>query len=249
MKYAADFRKIARDSLRNNWVFAIIAGLIVSIFGVDGNNTLDIQWNVDITNRSVDFSVAGQPIFSTNGGTSVFSDIWWTIGAVYIIWAALALAVIYIVVGGVLEVGYSKFNLGLVDRKPLPLNVLIQPFSIWTTAIVAKLLQTLFVFLWTLCFIIPGIIAQYSYAMTPYILAEHPQLSASEAIARSKAMMSGNRWRLFCLQFSFLGWAILAALTGGIGNLWLVPYMNTANAAFYREISGDFQEAYSTVEF
>lgn len=74
--------------------------------------------------------------------------------------------------------------------------------------------------------------------MTDYILAEHPELTASEAIAQSKAMMEGNRWRLFCLQFSFIGWDILCALTLGIGNLALRPYRHAAEAAFYREISG-----------
>ena len=80
--------------------------------------------------------------------------------------------------------------------------------------------------------------ASYSYAMTGYILAEHPELTASEAIAQSKAMMAGNRWRLFCLQFSFIGWDILCALTLGIGNLALRPYRHAAEAAFYRELCG-----------
>ena len=80
--------------------------------------------------------------------------------------------------------------------------------------------------------------AGYSYAMTGYILAEHPELTASEAIERSKEMTSGNRFRLFCLQFSFIGWSILCAFTFGIGNLWLRPYQQAATAAFYRDISG-----------
>ena len=92
--------------------------------------------------------------------------------------------------------------------------------------------------LWSLLLIIPGIIAGYSYAMTGYILAENPELTASEAIARSKEMMAGNRFRLFCLHFSFIGWEILCTLTLGIGNLWLRPYKQAAEAAFYREISG-----------
>ena len=87
--------------------------------------------------------------------------------------------------------------------------------------------------------IITGIIAGYSYAMTSYILAENPELTASEAIERSKQMMSGNRWRLFCVQISFIGWEILSALlTFGIGGLWITPYKQAATAAFYREISG-----------
>lgn len=89
-----------------------------------------------------------------------------------------------------------------------------------------------------LLLIIPGIMASYSYAMTGYILAEHPELTASEAIAQSKDMMAGNRWRLFCLQFSFIGWDILCALTLGIGNLALRPYRHAAEAAFYRELCG-----------
>ena len=74
--------------------------------------------------------------------------------------------------------------------------------------------------------------------MTDYILAENPELTATEAIEQSKSMMYGNRFRLFCLQFSFIGWDILATLAFGIGHLWLTPYKQAATAAFYREISG-----------
>lgn len=103
---------------------------------------------------------------------------------------------------------------------------------------VANLLQWVLILLWTLLFIIPGIVASYSYAMTGYILAEDPDLTASQAIQRSKEMMRGNRWRLFCLQLSFIGWIILCLFTFGIGNLFLNPYQTAADAAFYREISG-----------
>ena len=81
--------------------------------------------------------------------------------------------------------------------------------------------------------------------MTGYILAENPDLSASEAIEQSKSMMAGNRWRLFCLHVSFIGWDILCSLTLGIGYLWLNPYKNAATAAFYREISGTEQPVFT----
>ena len=74
--------------------------------------------------------------------------------------------------------------------------------------------------------------------MTPYILADNPDLSPSEALKMSKEMMRGNKWRLFCLGFSFIGWQLLCGLTLGIGYLWLNPYMAAAHADFYREISG-----------
>ena len=159
--------------------------------------------------------------------------------ATFIILAAVVMAVVYFILGSVVGVGYSRFNLDLVDRQKEPeIGILFGYFKFWKTTAAASFLQGLYVFLWSLLFIIPGIVAGYSYAMTDYILAEHPELTAGEAIEQSKAMMYGNRFRLFCLQFSFVGWDLLCALTLGIGNLWLRPYKQAAEAAFYRDISG-----------
>ena len=69
-------------------------------------------------------------------------------------------------------------------------------------------------------------------------MAEHPEIGVMEAISQSKALMRGNKWRLFCLQLSFIGWGILSTLTMGIGNLWLAPYRNAAETAFYLELTG-----------
>ena len=133
-----------------------------------------------------------------------------------------------------------KFNLDLVDRqKEAEIGTMFGYFQFWKSAACARLLKGVYVLLWSLLFIIPGIIAGYSYAMTSYILAENPELTSNEAIERSKQTMSGNRWRLFCVQISFIGWEILSALlTFGIGGLWITPYKQAATAAFYREISG-----------
>ena len=96
------------------------------------------------------------------------------------------------------------------------------------------------IFLWTLLFIIPGIIKAYSYAMVPYILAENPNLSTKEALDLSKKMMYGNKGRLFCLQISFIGWMILCALTLGIGYIFLAPYQKASEAYFYKDISTNY---------
>ena len=138
----------------------------------------------------------------------------------------------------ILESLYARFNLDLTAGETPSFETLFSYFPHWKTVAAAQLLQTVYIFLWTLLLVIPGIVAGYSYAMTGYILAEHPELSASEAIAQSKAMMEGNRWRLFCLQFSFIGWDVLCALTLGIGNLALRPYRHAAEAAFYRKLYG-----------
>lgn len=97
-------------------------------------------------------------------------------------------------------------------------------------------LTGLYTFLWSLLFIIPGIIAVYKYAMAPFILAEHPEMKPSQAITASKQMMDGRKWELFCLELSFIGWCLLSVLTLGIGMLWVAPYMNVAVAVFYRDI-------------
>ena len=102
-------------------------------------------------------------------------------------------------------------------------------------------LTGLFIFLWSMLFVIPGIIKTFSYAMTPYILEEHPELTANEAIDHSRAMMKGHKFDLFWLYLSFIGWAILCIPTLGIGLLWLVPYMQTAQASFYEDVKADYE--------
>lgn len=91
-------------------------------------------------------------------------------------------------------------------------------------------------FSWVFAFL--PVIATYRYAMSDYIMAENPDIPVSAAIAESAHMMEGNKWRLFCLELSFIGWALLCLLSGGIGFLWLNPYMYQAEAAMYHEISG-----------
>ena len=67
-------------------------------------------------------------------------------------------------------------------------------------------------------------------------MADEPNLSPGEVLAQSKRLMKGNRWRFFCMEMSFIGWAILLLLTFGIGGLFLLPYTQASHAAFYREI-------------
>lgn len=111
----------------------------------------------------------------------------------------------------------------------------------------ALFLVNLFTFLWTLLLIIPGIMKAFSYALTPYILLDEPELTAKQAISRSCEIMQGRRWKLFCLYFSFIGWGILCLLTFGIGFLWLAPYINASIAAFYEDARAEY-EAENSIE-
>lgn len=150
-----------------------------------------------------------------------------------------ALNLVHFILGGVIEMGYCLFLLKQHDSAGAEFRDVFSMFDYFGTGFAQRFLRNLYVTLWSLLLIVPGIIASFSYAMTPYILAENPTLSANEAIARSKQLMDGHKGDLFVLRLTFLGWDILAALTLNIGYLWLNPYKHAAEAAFYRQIQAE----------
>ena len=237
MKNASDFRSLAREALSGKWALAILAGIVASVLGGIGTSGPEIEFKFEGGQFSADLMFADQTVFSTTGGFSPELQRLLVGGAIAIGIVSILFAVLYFVLGGFVAVGYSKFNLDLVDHKDAEIGAFFSYISYWKTTALANLLETLYVLLWSLLLIIPGIMASYSYAMKNYVLADHPELTANEAIARSKEMMRGNRFRLFCLDFSFIGWNILCMFTLGIGNLWLNPYIQASRAAFYREVS------------
>lgn len=98
-------------------------------------------------------------------------------------------------------------------------------------------LSDLFLFFWSLLFIIPGIVKTYSYRMVPYIMADNPDMDSKEAITLSRNMMNGNKGKAFVLDLSFIGWYLLAGLTFGILSVFYVnPYVNATNAELYKAL-------------
>ncbi len=146
------------------------------------------------------------------------------------------------IVGGVVQLGYARFLLRQHDGKPTEFNDLFSQFDRFGTGFAQHFLRSLYTLLWSLLLIIPGIIAALSYAMTPFILEEHPDLTASEAIRRSKELMRGHKTDLFILELTFIGWSLLCILTLNLGHIALNPYKNAAYAVFYREITRGPQE-------
>lgn len=181
-----------------------------------------------------DFRLAARQKLSGNWTTVVLAFL--VFGLVKAASAATGIGAI--VLTGPLYLGLTIFFLN-VSRKnaPLKIETVFKGFSHnFTGSLVAFILVEIYTFLWSLLFVIPGIIKAYSYSMTFYIIADHPEMSASNAIKESRRIMQGNKWRLFCLQFSFIGWLILCSLTFGILALWIAPYMEAATAEFYESI-------------
>lgn len=230
MLNAKEFRKIARDSLSGRWPVAIGTGIVAVLLGGSVSNS-------GYSGNSFNFesSTTIERSLQTDGGRFILK-LMIALGIIMAIWF-----IVSIVIGGAVKLGYSKFNLNLVDKKEVCFADLFSQFNRIGAGFCMKFLMALYTLLWTLLFIIPGIIASFSYSMTPYIMAEHSEYKVNEAIGYSKEMMKGNKWRLFCLNFSFIGWSILCIFTLGIGFLWLFPYIEAANAAFYREVSGTLE--------
>lgn len=144
-----------------------------------------------------------------------------------------------LIITGPLILGLTFFSLSISRDQDAQLEQLFQGFNNFGTALGAYLLRALFIFLWLLLLIIPGIIASISYSMTFYILADDNSIQPMEAIDKSKKMMYGYKWKYFRLGLRFFGWALLCILTLGIGFLWLMPYMQVTYAKFYEDVKAN----------
>ena len=149
--------------------------------------------------------------------------------------------VLSILVFNPLIVGCYRFFLQN-SRSKAELNELGAGFKgDWGNVVLVMFLKNLFLVLWTLLFIIPGIVKAYSYRMVPYILKEHPEYSGTKAITLSRQMMNGHKGDAFVLDLSFLGWFLLSVLTCGILHIFYVgPYVQATDAELYKVIYADY---------
>ena len=209
-----EFKNAALAALKGNWAPAVLATIVycVIVCLVSGATSIYQLFNQDV----FALGAVSPAYLGVNGGSfllSIFVFIPLAVGFSY------AFNALYVYSNS--DILSSSFGYG---------------FKIYWRAIGGMLIVQIFTFLWCLLLIIPGIIKAYSYSMTPYILIDNPELSAREAIRKSQQMMVGQKFNLFWLQLSFIGWFFLACLTGGIGFLWLVPYYQTSQAVFYQNL-------------
>ena len=223
----SNIRARARESLRGNWGISVGAAFVAAIFSalvINSGNVLEVTHKL-----AENFSPRVAAVLGL------------------LVSAVSTLSIVRLVLSGVIQLGYTKFLLAQQDGKEYEIKDLFSQFHRFTVGFLQTFLRGLYIVLWSLLLFIPGIIKSLSYAMTPFILTDHPELTASQAIRRSMELMQGHKWDLFVLNLTFLGWELLNALTLGIGSFWLNPYKNAAYAAFYREITTGSRETY--VEF
>lgn len=219
MHTSFDHRALARQALRGNWGKAILVSILAGLLGASGS------WNTGYTvsqNVSDHWEDLYPAQFSLPPG---------------VLTLLLIIAILGFLIGPAIRLGYCRYNVALIRDEQPDVGTLFSQFNNWLKAIGLTLLESLVISALTLLLIIPGIIAAYSYSMTFYVLMERPELGILEAMRESRRIMRGNRMQLFCLQLSFIGWALLSVLTLGIGFIWLEPYMQASTAAFYLDAS------------
>lgn len=207
----------AREALAGKWWTAILVAAVATIVGSLGHTIFpdDDIYRV--------FNKASREIYLTDTLRFSFKNGIFGIAA--------------FIMGGVLDLGYSQFANKMLNKQDASFQDLTSQFHRFGDGFVQMLLRNIYTALWTCLLIIPGIIASYSYAMTPYIMLDQPELSPSQAIAESKEMMKGHKGELFTLHLSMLGWSILSVLTLNLGFLALNPYLKLSEAAFYRQLT------------
>lgn len=219
----ATLRAKARESLSGRWAMAVVATIVYMAIAMTITSPASISYNRFLTDLQNAPSLFAGPFFE---GT-----LWSTLSTMSF------LACVF--VAWPLAYGYiTTFITTVRDNSEFEINGIFSGFGNYTKVFSTMLLMNVYVGLWSCLLFVPGVIKSYSYAMTPYILAENPGIGADEAICKSMKMMDGQKMDLFLLDLSFLGWLVLACLTCGVGLLWLMPYMNSARAAFYLDLNG-----------
>lgn len=214
MRSNQDYKNAALDRLRGNWVPALVASLIFMLVAL-----------LCTGNRFLPVAMHAGP------------------GAALALTGATSLLTFFVLAP--LQTGYHNAVRRMYELRDYDLtgNMIRLSLSNYLHKVGGMFLMVVKVMLWMCLFIIPGFVMALAYAMTPYILEEHPEIGIWEASTRSREMMRGHKFDLFYLELSFIGWVLLGFLTCGIGMLWVSPYMSAAMAAFYNDLKAEQGEA------
>lgn len=212
--FASDYRKKARDALRGKWKQMALLTLLAGLLGATGGVS------VDASGLNVGFSGAQ------------LAEILRTLGTLSAVLGAYQLFL-----GSWVRVGLYAMYDRMLDGDA-PRAGMLFPKGIFWKCIGLNLLRTLYVFVGTLLFIVPGVVAAYSYAMADYLLSRNPEMGVTEALQESKRRMLGRRWQLFCLELSFFGWTLLSmiptsVITAAVTRIFMGAGMSAAGIVLW----------------
>ena len=214
----ADLKTRGKMSFQRNYWTAVLVAFVMTLFGAVGGGS----------------GAAGGASNSYESGSTEAVAVSLVIAAVAMLGGLIAIA-LSIFVGNALEVGGCRFFIVNQSEQAQAGNLAyVFKCGNYGNVILIMFLRSLYTFLWSLLFVIPGIVKSYEYRMVPYILAENPGMNRQEAFLISKKMMMGQKWNTFVLDLSFIGWRILEGITFGIlGIFYVEPYIQATNAELY----------------
>ncbi len=213
-----ELKENAKQSLKGKWGQAI---LVLIIFGA-------------ITLAVTSISLIGNASILTN--PEALSSLFDKSGNINFGLSQAISVLLNVFVTSFLTLGSVSFFLKVSRNEEVTFKELFSKTKLWLLYIGVSIMTSIFIGLWSLLLIIPGIIATYKYSMVNYIMIDNPELGVFGAIRRSKEIMYGHKFDYFVLQLSFIGWQLLSALTLGILMLYVSPYMSVTCANFYNSI-------------
>lgn len=212
----SELKQDAKDKLKGKYTDIITVFIVVAVItaiaacaGIWIDNTLGI-----IRQQEITVGVITIPYQTTGLFTSLFAFI----------------------ISGIIGFGVIEYFLNISRGKEVNWKDIFNQKEMFVFYILLSLLVSLFSFLWSLLFIIPGIIAALSYSLVFYLKLDNPDLGYMDLIKKSKELMYGHKWEFFLLNLSFIGWILLVPFTLGILAFWLVPYVAVTECNFYNKL-------------
>ena len=236
-------KQLALNQLRGKWGIAIliivVGGILTSIISSIPTQITRLLYTL----AGLPMSITDVLIGESSGAVDeaiLYSFSFADVSVALFVVGTVMLFVAYFIsycAAGIFDFGICGAMLKNARTGYMELNDVFAGFKYFVKCGAMYFLMALF--LWSILFIIPGIIAAYRYSAATYILVDSPEISALDAINRSKELMKGHKMERFVLDLTFLGWAILCVITCGIGFIWLTPYRQATIANFYRNLIGE----------
>lgn len=245
MATRAELKRRAKDSLRFYYWWAVLACFLVGLLGGASDESGGINLG------GVKSAVVSQ-LRNLSGEISDVGGLMVLLSFAAAFFVGIVIALIFgtfwkFLVGNPVRVGSCAFFLeSREQQRSAGIGKLFWAFENgrYKNVAVVMFMRWLYTFLWSLLFLIPGIIKGYEYYLVPYILYDTPDIDYKAALRLSRDMMYGNKWRLFVLQLSFIGWNLLAALCCGIGLFFLTPYLEATYLEFYEDVRRQYYGSY-----
>ena len=236
----------AKLMVKKNWVLCVVISLVMTMIG--GSQGIHFNANYNFSSDFDNLQHGMDQAASQLGGEWVH---WIQMFFPFLAGAMILVIILAIAadifLGNPLRVGGSRFYLHNIHSKGEFGDLGFAFQYQYGNVVKVMFFRDLYIWLWSLLFIIPGVIKGLQYRMVPYLLADNPELTTDEALALSRKMMDGEKMNAFVLDLSFIGWDILSSLTLGIlGFLWVNPYQDATNAELYTALSARGTNNYYT---